>query len=87
MSTSAEAAERLLARTMSPTGTNLPMDIETVARAVLDGEREVERLQAALATAAGRLGHLSTVLSLSTKPLHAKDALKWSEEARAALDG
>lgn len=47
-------------------------------------EAENERLRAALDKAVGQFGHLSTVLGLSNKPLHAKDALKWSEEARAA---
>lgn len=49
-------------------------------------EIEVERLRLALEKAAGRLGHLSTVLSLSNKPSNAKGALEWSEEARAVLE-
>ena len=44
---------------------------------------EVERLRAALQTAAGRFGYLSTALSCSNKPSNAKSALEWSEEARA----
>lgn len=48
--------------------------------------REVERLVTALDKAAGRLGHLATALSLSNKPLAAKDALEWGEQARAALE-
>ena len=50
-------------------------------------EAENERLRVALATAAGRLGHLSTVLSILSKPLNAKEAWEWSEEARAAQQG
>lgn len=33
-----DAANRLLARKMLPTGTNLPMDVETVAQAVLNDD-------------------------------------------------
>lgn len=45
---------------------------------------ENQRLREALDNAAGRLGYLSTVLSLSNKSSKAGAALAWSDEARAA---
>ena len=52
---------------------------------VSDLETETERLRTALGKAAGQLGYLSTALSLSNKPLNAKEAWEWSEEASSAL--
>lgn len=47
---------------------------------------ENERLRKALHKAAGRLGYLSTALSLSNKANNAKGAWEWSEEARRDAD-
>ena len=48
-------------------------------------EAEVARLREALEQAAGRLGYLSTALSIIGAVDNAKGAWEWSEQTRAAL--
>jgi hypothetical protein len=63
----------------------LAIDLGEQTERAMRAEARCQALATALDKAAGQLGYLSTVLSLSNKTSNAKGAREWSEGARAVL--
>jgi hypothetical protein len=76
-----EAAERLLARPVFPTGTNLPMDVHTVSSYVLAAQAEIERLRKALEEVHG---YGLNIVGASEAYGETKSAHLWNEIAAIA---